>query len=308
VAPQQQVLAIVGPTGTGKTALSLALAARLDAEIVNCDSRQVYRGLDIGSAKPTAAERAAAPHHLFDVVAPDESFDAATYGRLARAALAAIAARGRTVIVVGGTGLYLKALRFDLFAGPPRDETLRARLAAEEDATPGALHARLAAADPVSAARLHANDRLRLIRALEVLQLTGQPLSAWQAAHGFARQVVPMRVVGLRLSRAALYERLDRRCAAMLDAGLLDELRGLRARGYDASLPPMQSIGYRELGAHLDGGCDLPTALAAMRQATRRLAKRQMTWFRGDPTVEWVEADAAHLAEEIDRQGTKDTT
>lgn len=300
--PLDTVIAIVGPTGTGKTALSLALAERRGAEIVNCDSRQVYRGLDIGSAKPSAAERAAVPHHLFDVVAPDESFDAATYGRLARAALADIAARGRAAIVVGGTGLYLKALRFDLFAGPPRDAALRARLAAEEDAAPGALHARLAAADPVSAARLHANDRLRLIRALEVLQLTGRPVSAWQAAHGFAREVVPLRVIGLRLPRAALHERLDARCAAMLDAGLLDELRGLRARGYDAALPALQSIGYRELGAYLDGACDLPAALDAMRRATRRLAKRQMTWFRGDASVEWVEADAPTHAL-VDRVG-----
>jgi tRNA dimethylallyltransferase len=292
VAPQRQILAIVGPTGTGKTALSLALAQQRGAEIVNCDSRQVYRGLDIGSAKPTTAERAAVPHHLFDVVAPDEWFDAATYGRQARAALADIAARGRAAIVVGGTGLYLKALRFGLFAGPPRDEALRAQLAADEDAAPGTLHARLAAGDPVAAARLHAHDRLRLIRALEVLQLTGQPLSAWQAAHGFAAEAVSMRIVGLRLPRAALNARLDGRCAAMLAAGLLDELRGLRAQGYDAALPAMRSIGYRELGAFLDGHCDLPSALAAMRQATRRLAKRQMTWFRGDPAVEWVEADA----------------
>ncbi|MDX2165595.1 MAG: tRNA dimethylallyltransferase, partial [Deltaproteobacteria bacterium] len=159
-------------------------------------------------------------------------------------------------------------------------------------AAPGALHAELARRDPAAAARLHANDRLRLIRALEVLELTGEPLSRWQAAHGFAAEVVPMRVVALRLPRAVLAARLDARCAAMLDAGLLDELRGLRAQGYTAALPALRSIGYRELGAFLDGACDLETALAAMRQATRRLAKRQMTWFRGDPTVEWVDADA----------------
>jgi len=288
------ILALVGPTGTGKTALSLALAQRLGAEIVNCDSRQVYRGLDIGSAKPTAAERAAAPHHLFDLVEPDEPFDAARYAVLARAALAAIAARGRPALVVGGTGLYLKALRFGLFAGPRRDQALRARLAAEEEAAPGALHARLAAVDRAAAARLHANDRLRLIRALEVLELTGRPLSAWQAEHGFA-DALPMRVVGLRLDRAALYARLDARCSAMLAAGLPDEIRALRARGYGPDLPALRSIGYRELGAHLDGACDLPTALAAMQRATRNLAKRQLTWFRADATVEWVDADAVRV-------------
>jgi len=291
--PAPRILALVGPTGAGKTALSLALAARSNAEIVNCDSRQVYRGLDIGSAKPTAAERAAVPHHLFDVVEPDAVFDAARYAAAARAALDDIAARGRRALVVGGTGLYLKALRFGLFPGPPRDAALRARLAAAEDASPGALHARLATGDAVTAARLQPCDRLRLIRALEVLEITGRPLSAWQAEHAFAAEVVPMRVVGLRLDRAALYARLDARCAAMLEAGLLDELRRLRARGCGAALPALQSIGYREMGAHLDGTCDLPTALAAMQRATRQLAKRQMTWLRGDETVEWVAAETA---------------
>jgi len=293
---EHPILALVGPTGTGKTALSLALAERLGAEIVNCDSRQVFRGLDIGSAKPTPAERARAPHHLFDVAAPDEAFDAARYAALARAALAAIAARGRPAIVVGGTGLYLKALRYGLLAAPRRDAGVRARLAADEAAAPGTLHARLARLDPASAARLHANDRLRLIRALEVLELTGTTLSAWRAGHGFARAAVPMRVVGLTLLRPALYARLDARCAAMLDAGLLDEVRALRAAGFGATRA-LASIGYRELGAHLDGRCALPAALAAMQQATRNLAKRQLTWFRADATVQWMDADRVTLDE-----------
>ncbi|MEO8601978.1 MAG: tRNA dimethylallyltransferase, partial [bacterium] len=193
----------------------------------------------------------------------------------------------------------LKALRFGLFPGPPRDAALRARLDAEEDASPGALHARLAQCDAAAAARLQPRDRLRLIRALEVMQLTGRPLSAWQAEHAFAAEVVPMRVVGLRLSRAALCARLDARCESMLAAGLLDELRGLRRRGYGAAAPALHSIGYREMGAYLDGGCDLPTALATMQQATRQLAKRQMTWFRADPTVEWMEAETVR-AEDLD--------
>lgn len=290
------ILALVGPTGTGKSALALAIAARRGAEIVNCDSRQVYRGLDLGSAKPDAAARARVPHHLFDVVAPDEPFDAARYAALARAALAAIAARGRAAMVVGGTGLYLRALREGLARVPGRDDALRARLAAVEDANPGTLYARLAAHDPASAARLHPRDRVRLVRALEVLELSGQPLSAWQAAHrrGVAAPL-PMRVVGLTLPREALYARLDARAAAMLAAGLVDEVRALRAAGYGGTRA-LASIGYREVGRHLDGACTLAEALAAMQRATRQFAKRQLTWFRADPTVEWMDADAADPA------------
>lgn len=291
-----EIIALVGPTGSGKTAASLALAERWNAEIVNCDSRQVYRGLDIGSAKPSAAERAAHPHHLFDVVDPDAPFDAARYAALARAAIAAIAARGRRVIVVGGTGLYLKALRYGLFGGPPADAALRARLEAAEAAAPGLLHARLAAGDPATAARLHPRDRVRVVRALEVLEMTGRPLSAWHAAHRFRGGELPMRVVGLAVDRAVLVARLDQRCADMLAAGLLDEMRALFARGYGPELPALRSIGYRQMGAHLRGECDLETALAGMRRATRQLAKRQLTWFRADQTITWVAADTPAAA------------
>ena len=284
------IIALVGPTGSGKTAASVALAGEGDAEIVNCDSRQIYRGLDIGSAKPTAAERAGVPHHLFDVVDPDQSYDAARYAAAARSAIAEITGRGRRVVVVGGTGLYLRALRFGLFAGPPADPALRARLTAEDEAVPGSLHARLAQLDPDSAVRLHPNDRLRVIRALEVLEGTGRPLSAWHGAHRFAGDELPMRVVGLQVARADLYARLDARCAAMLDAGLLDEVRGLVAR-YDPTRPALQSIGYRQVAAHLRGECDLPAALEAMRRATRQFAKRQTTWFRAEPGIAWIDAD-----------------
>jgi tRNA dimethylallyltransferase len=293
VRSNEPILALVGPTGAGKTRLALQLARRLDAEIVNCDSRQVFRYLDVGTAKPTTAERAALPHHLFDVVDPDQPFDCARYGELARSAIADIQGRGRRVVVVGGSGLYLKVLRFGLAPAPPRDTALRARLAAEEDAAPGALHARLTDLDPASAARLHVRDRVRLIRALEVCELTGRPLSAWHAEHAFRAAALECRVIGLEVERRALYAQLDARCRGMLAGGLLDEVRALWARGYGPHLPPLQSIGYREVGAHLRGECDLDTALAAMQRATRRFAKRQWTWFRADPSVEWVDARRA---------------
>jgi tRNA dimethylallyltransferase len=295
----ESVLALVGPTGSGKTDLGLQLAARLDAEIINCDSRQVYRGLDIGSAKPSAAERAAVPHHLLDVVDPDQSFDCARYRDLARAAVADIRSRGRRVVLVGGTGLYLKVLRYGLLPAPPRDPGLRTRLDALEDAQPGALHARLARRDPAAAARLHPHDRTRLIRALEVCELTGRPLSAWQAEHGFRTAELRMRVVGLAMERGALYARLDARCRRMVEDGLIDEVHALWRRGYGPDLPPLRSIGYREIGAHLRGECDRETAIGLMQRATRRFAKRQLTWFRADPTVEWVAAERA-TAEEIE--------
>jgi tRNA dimethylallyltransferase len=288
----EPILALVGPTGSGKTALSLHLAQRLDAEIVNCDSRQVYRFLDIGTAKPSPAERGTVPHHLFDVVDPDQPFDCARYRDLARAAIADMRARGRRTVLVGGSGLYLKVLRYGLAAGPPRDAALRARLETLEDAEPGALHARLGAVDPAAAARLHPHDRVRLVRALEVCELTGRPLSAWHDEHAFHGPALHCRVIGLRMERGALYTRLDARCRRMVDDGLGDEVRALWQRGFGPELPPLRSIGYREIGAYLQGRCDLETAIADMQRATRQFAKRQLTWLRGDPTVEWKDAES----------------
>jgi len=200
-----RVVALVGPTGVGKTDVGMALAAVYGAEIVNADSRQVYRRLDIGSAKPTPAQRALVPHHLVDLVDPDESFDCARFRELAVAAIDDIAARGKRVLVVGGTGLYVKALLRGLFAGPSRDAAVRADLEREEAATPGCLHRHLTAVDPAAAARLHPHDHVRLIRALEVYRLTGRRLSAWQAEHAFAARQFDSLILGLTLPRAELY-------------------------------------------------------------------------------------------------------
>lgn len=293
--PDPQVVAIVGPTGVGKTALALELAQHLDAEIVNADSRQVYRGLNIGSAKPTADERALVPHHLFDVAEPDEPFDCARYRELARAVIAAIQARGKRALLVGGTGLYLKALRYGLFPGPPRDAALRDQLVALEAASPGSLYARLRAVDPIAADRLHPHDRVRLIRAIEVYERTGRPLSAWQEEHAFRTAELSIHMIGVTMARPALYERIDTRCRAMVEAGLVDEVRWLWQRGYGPDLGPLRSIGYREIGAHLQGLCDLDQAIADMARATRHLAKRQLTWFRADSAIHWFDAANAQV-------------
>lgn len=285
---------IVGPTGAGKSALALELADRLGAEIVNADSRQLYRGMDLGTAKPSAAERRRVRHHLIDIRPPEAPLDAAEFARLADAAVAEVAARGRPVLVVGGSGLYLRALRDGIFPGPPASPALRLELTMLARAEGGAaLHARLAAVDPAAADRISPNDLKRTIRALEVFRLTGVPLSVHQAAHRFATRTYASLTVGVTLPRELLYAALDRRFLAMVEAGLVDEVRSLLAAGYDAGAPPLDSIGYRELALFLRGGLERHDAIARAQQATRRLAKRQLTWFRADSAVVWLDARTA---------------
>ncbi|MEB2284015.1 MAG: tRNA (adenosine(37)-N6)-dimethylallyltransferase MiaA [Polyangiaceae bacterium UTPRO1] len=287
-----RVLAIVGPTAAGKSAVAMRIAERLDAEIVSADSRQIYRGLDIGTAKPSADDRRRVPHHLLDVADPDQRFDAARFRHLALAAIAGAAARGRPVVVCGGTGLYLRALRHGLFAGPGAVPELRAALYERERLHgPGTLHADLAAADPAAASRLHPHDTVRLVRALEVLRVTGRPISAWQDAHAFAETSIDMQVFGCARPREDLHARIAARCGAMIDAGLLTEIRELWDRGYGPELPPLDSVGYREMGAYLRGDLDFAAACDAFARATRRLAKRQLTWWRSDATIAWFHPD-----------------
>ncbi len=293
-----RVLVITGPTGSGKTELGIQLAREFGAEIVNADSRQVYRLLEVGSAKPTEAQRAAVPHHLVDVVDPNESFDAARFRELAVAAIHEIVDRGRRALVVGGTGLYIKVLRGGLFAGPPREPELRSRLEAEELANPGTLYRRLSECDPEAAHKLHPNDRFRLIRALEVYELTGRPISEWQAEHAFAGGEFEFNTIALDVPRKELYARIDRRCREMVDAGLVDEVKRLYAAGFGPRLPALQSPGYREIGEHIAGQYGLEEAILRMAQATRRLAKRQLTWLRGDRLALWRAAEAEPLRRE----------
>ena len=293
-----RIVALVGPTGAGKTELGIALAQQFDAEIINADSRQIYRRLDIGSAKPTPQQRAAVPHHLVDVVEPDEPFDCARFRTLAQAAIDDISRRGKRILIVGGTGLYIKVLLHGLFDGPSRDPALRSALLQEETHAPGTLHQRLRSVDPAAARRLHPHDHMRLVRALEVYQLTGQPISTWQAQHHFAGNEFDTCILGLLLPRTELYQRINARCHAMVDAGLVDEVQRLYADGFDPDLPALRSPGYREIGAHVNGLYDLPTAITRMAQATRQLAKRQLTWFRADMQIAWRAPDLGALRHE----------
>jgi tRNA dimethylallyltransferase len=288
------VIAIVGPTATGKTETAIHLARAIDGEIISADSMAVYRGMDIGTAKPSAKDREAVPFYLLDVADPDEPFSVARFKTLAEEALAAISGRGHQPLLVGGTGLYVRVLLDDFgLTRTPADPALRARLnaQAQELGTP-ALHARLAAADPQAAARIHPNDRVRIVRALEVLELTGIPISVQQAEDAQRRKPRPCRKFGLTLPREALYRRIDRRVEAMIAAGLEEEVRRLLARGFSPVLSPLQSLGYRQMVAYLQGECDFQTAVETIKQDTRRFAKRQMTWFRADPEIVWIDVES----------------
>lgn len=283
-----KLVIILGPTAVGKTQLALNLAQTINAEIVNADSQQVYRYLDIGTGKASKAERERMRHHLIDVINPDEDFNAALYRQLAAASIDEIHKRGANVLVCGGTGLYLKALTGGLFSGPSQDTELRANLEreiAESGLTP--LYQRLIEVDPTANTRIHPNDRQRIIRALEVYQSTGRPLSAWHNEHRFHEQPFEVLKIGLLRERAELYDLINQRSENMIRAGLLAEVRGLIARGYGLNLKPLSSVGYRQMGEVIQGIKGLPEAMEEMKQETRRLAKRQLTWFRSDPEIRW---------------------
>ncbi len=286
--PTLRAVVIVGPTAVGKSALALELASVIDGEIVSADSRQVFRYLDIGTAKPTMDERARVPHHLLDVADPDEPFDVARYRRLALDAIAEITARSRPVVVCGGTGLYIRALLHGLFAGPAAVPGLRTALyELERQRGAGTLHRRLAELDPVAASRLHPRDLVRIVRALEVREITGRPISAWQGEHAFSDRKVEALLLGCHRPRTELAGVIMARCRAMLDGGLLEEIQALARRGYCDELPALQSVGYREMRTYLRGEVTYEDALDAFARATRRLAKRQRTWFRAESAVEW---------------------
>lgn len=290
---QPSVVVVCGPTGIGKTAAAIHLARSFHGEIVSADSMQVYRFMEIGTAKPTPGELAAVPHHMIDVAAPDEAFDAARFAREASAVVHALAARKTLPLVVGGTGLYIKALTRGIFQARAADPEIRRRLEREAE-TPGlaALHHRLSGLDPEAGRRIHPNDRFRILRALEVFESTGKPISAHQAEHRFGDSPFRTLKIGLEIEREALYERIDRRVDRMIETGLLSEVRGLLARGYTSDLNAMKSIGYRHMADYIEGRIGWREAVATLKRDTRRYAKRQYTWFKADPEVRWTRPEA----------------
>jgi tRNA dimethylallyltransferase len=286
------VLAVLGATATGKSALALALAEELGGEIINADALQVYRGLDIGTAKPGAQERARIPHHLIDILAPDERYSAGEFARRAREAIADIEGRGALPIVVGGSGLYLRALFEGISPVPPGDPEVRQRLRdrLETEGLP-ALRRELAAADPETAARLKDGDTQRILRALEVAAVSGVPLSAWVARQPFGIQRIAALRVGLTLPRSILYDQIADRVVRMVQEGWVEEVARLLAQGLDPETPAFQAIGYRQIVRHLTGDMSLEEAVEETVRATRRFAKRQETWFRREPGVTWFSAE-----------------
>lgn len=290
------IVIVTGPTAAGKSALGLELAERLGAEIVNADSMQVYRYMDIGTAKPTLAERARVPHHLIDVVTPDVQYNAGRYAEEAGRAVREISGRGRKVLLVGGTGLYIRAFLEGGVSGGASDPELRRRLEAEwEEAArqgdPGRLHRRLGELDAETARSVHPNDRVRVVRALEIQIVTGRPPSVLRRQGPPASPAYRSLHLAVDPGREALAERIDRRCEAMVEAGLLQEARELRDRGYGPELPSMKAIGYRHMQPVIDGIDTLDHVLEQMKRDTRQFARRQRTWLRAVPEVRWVRPD-----------------
>ena len=281
--------ALIGPTAVGKTSVAILVARQLNAEIVSVDSRQVYRELDIGTAKPTHEEQAQARHHLLDVVAPTEPFSAANFQSAADLAIKDIHGRGRLALLAGGAGLYYRAVVDGLFEGPGADPAVRSRLEAEADELGSeALHVKLTTVDPEAAHRIHPNDRMRLVRALEVHELTGRPISEHQRQSRSGPARYDVTVIGLRRPRETLNRRANLRIKKMLSDGLVDEVARLRDK-YRRSDPAFDGFGYREIWEHLDGRCVIDRAVELLRRHTHRYAKRQMTWFRADRRVHWLD-------------------
>ena len=288
-----KILCLLGPTAVGKTEIAIQLAQRLNAEIVSVDSRQIYRQMDIGTAKPTPEEQRTARHHLIDCVDISQPFSVADYQSLADTAITDIQNRDKPVLLVGGAGLYFRAIVDGLFEGPGADSALRKRLESEAaQFGVDVLHKRLQTCDPESAERIHPNNVVRVIRALEVYELTGTPMSELQQQWHPEKQRYPFIAFGLTMPRALLYRRIEQRVDVMLANGLIAEVESLLAAGYARDSIALQSFGYRELIAYLDGDCTYLEAISQLKQNTRRFAKRQLTWFRKDTRIEWLDRES----------------
>jgi tRNA dimethylallyltransferase len=288
-----KLVIVLGPTAVGKSDVVLELASGIGAEIINADAQQVYRQMDIGTAKPSLAEREKVPHHLIDILDPDGEFNVAMFRQLATASANDIGRKNKAAIVCGGTGLYIRVLTQGLFVGPAQNTAVRRTLTLEaQEHGLKTLYERLEQVDPSATFRIHPHDRQRIIRALEVYESTGRPISKWQEDHGFNETPFDTLKIGLCRERTELYDLIDQRCDRMIEAGLVDEVKGLLERGYSLDMKPLQSVGYKHVGWVLRGQMSLTDAVLLMKRDTRRLAKRQLTWFRSDKEIRWFHPQA----------------
>jgi len=304
------VIVLVGPTAIGKSLVGIAIAKVLGTEVLTADSTQVYRGMNIGTDKPSSEERRAVPHRLIDLVNPDEPFNAGEYRRYAVAEIDRLHQARRIPLVVGGTGLYVRALLRGLWPGPPVDWNLRRQLEREaKERGLVALYQELGRVDPLSAQRVHPNDAVKVLRGLEIYRQTGHPASQGHHQHGFRDQPFLPLVLGLTMERQALYRRIEERVHMEIDKGLVDETRRLLSHGYSRSLTSMKSLGYRQMAGFLEGEYDFEEAVRRLKRDTRHFAKRQLTWFRKEPELEWVEVPSggpnhsttSQIVERVDR-------
>jgi tRNA dimethylallyltransferase len=287
-----KIVVVCGPTGVGKTGFAIELARRLGGEIVGADSMQIYRRMDIGTAKPTAEERSQAVHHMVDIVDPDEDFDALVYAKRADRCIEQVTAGSKTPLVVGGTGLYIKALVHGLAEGAATDPQIRHKLQAELASLGApAMHERLQVRDGAAAGRIHPNDGYRILRALEVLEITGRSMTYHHRSHGFSRLRHHALYIGLTMPREILYERINKRVDRMIAEGLVDEVRFLLDKGYDPELKSMQSLGYRHMVDYIQGRLTRDAAVHTLKRDHRHYAKRQMTWFGANPGMNWIRPD-----------------
>jgi tRNA dimethylallyltransferase len=295
-----KIVVICGPTGVGKTRFAIELARRFDTEIVGADSMQVYRYMDIGTAKPTPKEQASVVHHMVDIIDPGHDFDAGVYAQQARACIEQLISNGKLPLVVGGTGLYIKSLMYGLSKGADADAAIRCQLQQElSQSGSAAMHKKLAQEDPKAARRIHPNDSYRILRALEVYRATGQSIYQHHEAHGFRHPRFDALILGLTIPREQLYERIDRRVGDMVAQGLKDEVQRLLDRGYASQLKSMQALGYRHMTTHLLDGIPLSQTVDALKRDHRRYAKRQLTWFKALDGIHWLAPYQTEAAAEL---------
>lgn len=303
VCERRPLVVLLGPTASGKSRIAVPVAKRFGTEVLTADSRQVYRGMDLGTDKPTMEERQGVPHRLIDLVDPDEPFNTGWFRRVALAEIARLLATKRLPLMVGGTGLYIRTLVRGLCPAPQGDPQVRAELKAlANERGRESLYARLGLVDPDAAARLHPNDEAKVIRALEVHQLTGQPISVTQQQHGFHDAPFSTLLIGLHRPKEALYRRIEERIDWQLAHGMVEETRSLLDRGYGRHLGAMKGLGYRQVATYLAGECDYDEMVRRFKRDTRRFAKRQMTWFRAEPGIRWLPVDEEEpLERTVDR-------